>query len=407
MFRNEADTKPVDFMSYGASHGARPDRTMIRSGVDRHMVSSIYTRLSIDVSGVEFNHIRQDVNGRFGELIKSGLNDCLHVEANIDQAARAFRQDIAVTLFDRGVAAIVPVDTTMDPNNTEAYDINTLRVGDVVAWYPDHVQVSLYNEKLGRREDITLPKRYVAIVENPLYSVMNEPNSTLQRLVRKLSILDAVDEQVGSNKMNMIIQLPYVIKSEARKKQAEQRREDIEFQLTQSKYGIAYTDGTEKIMQLNRPVENNLLEQIEYLTKLLYSQLGLTEEIMNGTASESVMLNYNNRTIKPVVTAVAEAMSRTFLTKTARTQRQAITYSRDPFDLVPLSKIAEIADKFTRNEVMTGNEVRSLIGMPPSTDPKADDLRNSNMPVSDTDGPVPQPPSEEPQIEEDGDEFET
>lgn len=389
MFVNEETEEPLDFMSYGAISGSRPDRIPIRSGVDRHMVSSIYTRLSIDVSGVEFNHIRQDINGRFEETIYSGLHNCLSVEANVDQAARAFRQDIAVTLFDRGVAAIVPVDTTLNPNNTEAYDIKTLRVGEIIAWYPQHVQVSVYNEKVGRREDITLPKRYVAIVENPLYSVMNEPNSTLQRLVRKLSLLDAVDEQTGSNKMNMIIQLPYVIKSEARKKQAEQRREDIEFQLTQSKYGIAYTDGTEKIMQLNRPVENNLMEQIEYLTKLLYAQLGLTEEIMNGTASESVMLNYNNRTIKPVVTAISEAMSRTFLTKTARTQRQTITYSRDPFDLVPLNNIAEIADKFTRNEIMSANEVRSLIGMRPSGDPKADELRNSNMPLSDTDAVPP------------------
>lgn len=399
MFKNDQKEEPLDFMSYGAISGSRPDRIPIRSGVDRHMVSSIYTRLSIDVSGVEFNHIREDINGRFVETIKSGLNECLNIEANIDQAARAFRQDIAVTLFDRGVAAIVPVDTTLNPNNTEAYDIKTLRVGEIVAWYPEHVQVSLYNEKIGRREEITLPKRYVAIVENPLYSVMNEPNSTLQRLVRKLSLLDAVDEQTGSNKMNMIIQLPYVIKSEARKRQAEQRREDIEFQLTQSKYGIAYTDGTEKIMQLNRPVENNLMEQIEYLTKLLYAQLGLTEEIMNGTASESVMLNYNNRTIKPVVTAISEAMTRTFLTKTARSQRQTITYARDPFDLVPLNNIADIADKFTRNEIMSANEVRSLIGMKPSQDPKADDLRNSNMPVEDTEGTMTRP-SEEPEVEE-------
>lgn len=399
VFKNDQKEEPLDFMSYGAISGSRPDRIPIRSGVDRHMVSSIYTRLSIDVSGVEFNHIREDINGRFVETIKSGLNECLNIEANIDQAARAFRQDIAVTLFDRGVAAIVPVDTTLNPNNTEAYDIKTLRVGEIVAWYPEHVQVSLYNEKIGRREEITLPKRYVAIVENPLYSVMNEPNSTLQRLVRKLSLLDAVDEQTGSNKMNMIIQLPYVIKSEARKRQAEQRREDIEFQLTQSKYGIAYTDGTEKIMQLNRPVENNLMEQIEYLTKLLYAQLGLTEEIMNGTASESVMLNYNNRTIKPVVTAISEAMTRTFLTKTARSQRQTITYARDPFDLVPLNNIADIADKFTRNEIMSANEVRSLIGMKPSQDPKADDLRNSNMPVEDTEGTMTRP-SEEPEVEE-------
>lgn len=377
------------------SYGSRPGQTRMRSAIDRYMISSIYTRLSVDVAGVEFNHIRQDENGRFSETIYSGLNDCLHVEANIDQAARAFRQDIAITLFDKGVAAIVPVDTTLNPTETGGYDIKTLRVGDVVAWYPEHVQVNLYNEKKGLREDIVLPKSMVAIVENPLYSIMNEPNSILQRLVHKLSIMDAIDEQNGSTKMNMIIQLPYVVKSDARKQQAEQRRKDIEFQLTQSKYGIAYTDGTENITQLNRPVENNMMEQVEYLTNLLYAQLGLTEEIMNGTASEAVMLNYNNRTIKPVVTAIAEAMTRTFLTKTARTQKQVITYSRDPFDLVPLNNIAEIADKFTRNEIMTANEVRSLIGMKPAIDPRADELRNSNMPVSDTE-PSISGPSEEP-----------
>lgn len=394
------------------SYGSRPGQTRMRSAIDRYMISSIYTRLSVDVAGVEFNHIRQDENGRFSETIYSGLNDCLHVEANIDQAARAFRQDIAITLFDKGVAAIVPVDTTLNPTETGGYDIKTLRVGDVVAWYPEHVQVNLYNEKKGLREDIVLPKSMVAIVENPLYSIMNEPNSILQRLVHKLSIMDAIDEQNGSTKMNMIIQLPYVVKSDARKQQAEQRRKDIEFQLTQSKYGIAYTDGTENITQLNRPVENNMMEQVEYLTNLLYAQLGLTEEIMNGTASEAVMLNYNNRTIKPVVTAIAEAMTRTFLTKTARTQKQVITYSRDPFDLVPLNNIAEIADKFTRNEIMTANEVRSLIGMKPAIDPRADELRNSNMPVSDTEpsisGPSEEPPP--PVIVEEGtddDDFET
>lgn len=348
------------------------------------MISSIYTRLSIDVSDVEFNHVRMDENERFVKTIHSGLHECLNIEANIDQAARAFRQDIAMTLFDKGVAAIVPVDTTLDPNETGGYDIKSMRVGEITAWYPKHVKVNLYNEEIGRREEIIVPKSVAAVVENPLYSVMNEPNSTLQRLVRKLSLMDTIDEQSSSSKLNMIIQLPYVVKSDARKQQAEQRRKDIEFQLTQSKYGIAYTDGTENITQLNRPVENDLLEQVQTLTKQLYAQLGLTSEIMDGTATESVMLNYNNRTIKPVVTAIAEAMTRTFLTKTARTQRQAIKFSRDPFELVPLGSIAEIADKFTRNEIMTSNEIRSLIGMRPSQDPKSDELHNSNMPYTDT-----------------------
>jgi hypothetical protein len=308
------------------------------------------------------------------------LNDCLNLEANIDQAAQAFRQDMVMTLFDKGVVAVVPVDTTLDPSISGSFDIKTLRVGEIINWYPKHVRVSLYNEEVGYRQEITLEKKYVAIVENPLYAVMNEPNSTLQRLIRKLNMLDAVDEASSSGKLDLIIQLPYVIKSEARRAQAEQRRADIEFQLKGNKYGIAYTDGTEKITQLNRPAENNLLSQVTYLTDMLYSQLGLTAEVMNGTADEKAMLNYMNRTIKPVLTAFTEAMKRTFLTKTARSQLQSIVFFRDPFELVPITDIAEIADKFTRNEILTSNEIRSFIGIKPSDNPKADELVNSNMP---------------------------
>jgi hypothetical protein len=326
-------------------------------------------------------HVRLDDEKRYKEDIESGLNNCLNLEANIDQAARAFRQDMVMTLFDRGVAAIVPVDTSISPEQSGGFDILTMRVGDVVTWYPKHVRVSLYNEATGVREEITLQKSAVAIVENPLYSVMNEPNSTLQRLLYKLNLLDAVDEQSASGKLDIIIQLPYVIKSEARRQQAEQRRADIEFQLKGSKYGIAYTDGTEKITQLNRPAENNLMDQVDYLTKMLYGQLGLTEEVMNGTADEKAMLNYWNRTIEPVLTAICEAMRRTFLTKTARTQLQTVMFFRDPFRLIPIDNIAEIADKFTRNEILSANEIRGIIGFKPHPDAKADQLTNSNMPT--------------------------
>jgi hypothetical protein len=325
-------------------------------------------------------HVRQDDQKRYLEDIDSGLNTCLTVEANIDQAARAFRQDIAMTLFDRGVAALVAVDTSINPEESGGYDILTLRVGEVVTWYPKHVRVSVYNESTGEREEVTIHKSAVAIIENPLYSVMNEPNSTLQRLLHKLNLLDSIDEQSASGKLDLIIQLPYVIKSEARRQQAEQRRADIEFQLKGSQYGIAYTDGTEKITQLNRPAENNLMAQVEYLTAMLYGQLGLTEEVMNGTADEKAMLNYWNRTIEPVLTAVVEGMRRTFLTKTARTQKQDVVFFRDPFRLVPIENIAEIADKFTRNEIMTSNEIRQVVGLAPHKDPKADKLVNSNMP---------------------------
>jgi Phage portal protein len=365
---------------YGGAYGSRPDRVRLRIPNERSMISSIYTRLSIDVASIDVRHVRTDKEKRYIEDIESGLNNCLTVEANIDQAARAFRQDVAMTLFDRGVVALVPVDTSISPEKTGGFEILTLRVGDIVSWYPKHVKVSLYNEATATREEITLEKTAVAIIENPLYSVMNEPNSTLQRLLNKLNLLDAVDKQSASGKLDIIIQLPYVIKSEARRQQAEQRRADIEFQLKGSQYGIAYTDGTEKITQLNRPAENNLMGQIEYLTAMLYGQLGLTEEVMNGTADEKAMLNYWNRTIEPVLTAVTEAMRRNFLTKTARTQRQTIMFFRDPFRLVPIENIAEIADKFTRNEIMTSNEMRQVVGMAPHPDPKADQLLNSNMP---------------------------
>lgn len=371
--------------SAGGGYGRRPDRIRFRVPNERSIISSIYTRLSIDVASVDMRHIRLDTQKRYLEDIDSGLNNCLTLEANIDQAARAFRQDIAMTLFDRGVAALVAVDTSINPDRTGGYDILTLRVGEVITWYPQHVRVSVYNEATAKREEITLHKSNVAIIDNPLYSVMNEPNSTLQRLLLKLNLLDAIDEQSASGKLDLIIQLPYVIKSEARRQQAEQRRSDIEFQLKGSQYGIAYTDGTEKITQLNRPAENNLMAQVEYLTEMLYGQLGLTEEVMNGTADEKAMLNYWNRTIEPVLTAIVESMRRTFLTKTARTQLQTIQFFRDPFRLVPIENIAEIADKFTRNEIMTSNEMRQVVGMAPHSDPKADKLVNSNMPTSNPD----------------------
>lgn len=368
-------------VSYG---GIRPDRLRLNISNERSIVASIYTRIAIDFASVAIRHVRLDEDDRYISEMRSGLNDCLRVEANIDQAARAFRQDIAMSLFDTGVIAVVPVDTSINPNVSGGYDIQTLRVGNVVKWMPRHVRVSVYNDKTGKREEITLEKRFVAIVENPLYGVMNEPNSTLQRLIRKLNLLDAIDEQAGSGKLDLIIQLPYVVKTDQRKAQAEKRRQDIEFQLKGSKYGIAYTDGTEKITQLNRPVENNLMGQIEYLLEMLYSQLGLTPEVMNGTADEKTMLNYINRTIEPLLDAVTEEFVRKFLTKTARTQGQSVKYFRDPFKLVPISTIAEIADKFTRNEIASSNEIRQAIGWRPSTDPKADELRNSNMPVEDT-----------------------
>lgn len=369
-------------MGTSSWQGISPSRKRMFVYSERSIVSSIYTRIAVDVSGLVIKHTKVDKDGRYLDDVKSSLNECLTLEPNIDQSPRSFRQDIAMTLFDKGVAALVPVDTSRDPQTNEIFDIYTLRVGEIVTWYPRHVRLSVYNENRGKREEITLEKRYVAIIENPLYAVMNEPNSTLQRLTRKLSLLDSVDEQISSGKLDVIIQLPYVIKSESRRQQAEARREDIEFQLRGSQYGIAYIDGTEKITQLNRPAENNLLKQVEYLTALLYNQLGLTEEVMNGTAKEEAMLNYFNRTIEPIIDAVVESMQRAFLGPTSIQTNQKIKYFRDPFKLVPVNTIAEIADKFTRNEILTANEVRSFMGIPPSSDPKADALTNSNMPQS-------------------------
>jgi hypothetical protein len=363
----------------GVGYGTRPDRVRLRIANERSIISAIYTRLAIDAASAELRHVRLDDEGRYSEDIKSGLQDCLTVESNIDQAARHFRQDIFMKLFDKGTVAIVPVDTTIDPING-GFDIKSMRVGEIITWMPTKVRVSLYNEAKGLLEQITVDKKYVGIVENPMYIVMNEPSSTLQRLIRKLNLLDAVDEQTSSGKLDIIIQLPYTIKSEARRLAASQRRVDLEHQLSGSKYGIAYIDGTEKVTQLNRPAENNLLKQVEYLMNMLYAQLGLTADVMNGTADEKAMLNYNNRTIEPLVTSVLEAMRRAFLTKTARSQRQSIMAFRDPFKLVPISEVAEIADVFTRNEIASANDMRTAIGWKPSKDPKADELRNSNMP---------------------------
>lgn len=391
---------PFNYGDIGGSLGSRPDRPRLISGAERTIISSIYTRLSIDVAAVSLKHAKLDDQERYEKTIYSGLNNCLTVEANLDQAGRHFRQDLAMTLFDKGVAAIVPVETNLNPNDTGGYDIKTLRVGEIVSWYPRHVRVNVYNIDKGYRQQIVLDKKYVAIVENPLYPVMNEPNSTLQRLQRKLALLDRMDEEMGSGKLDLIIQLPYVVKSEARKAQAIKRRAEIEFQLRQSQYGIAYTDGTERITQLNRPAENDLLRKVESLKDQLYVELGLTPEVMNGTADEAAMINYNNRTIEPVVTAITEAMSRTFLTKTARSQGQSIIASRDPFKLVPLNNVAEIADKFTRNEILSSNEVRASLGFKPSKDPKADELHNANMPRIEPPG---SPPPEK--KDEDGDDI--
>lgn len=393
------------YVEYGGSLGSRQDRPRSYMSSERSIIASIYTRLAIDIAQVEMRHCRIDDEERYLEDVDSGLNNCLRVEANIDQAARAFRQDIAITVLEKGVAAIVPVDTTISPITSGGYNILSMRVGDVVQWYPKHVRVSLYNEEKGTRQEITLPKSMVAIVENPLYSVMNEPNSTLQRLIRKLNMLDAVDEQSASGKLDIIVQVPYVIKSEARRQQAEQRRKDLEFQLKDSKYGIGQIDATEKVTQLNRPAENNLMAQVEYLTDMLYGQLGLTEEIMNGTADEKTMINYWNRTIEPMMTSITEAMRRTFLTKTARSQKQSILFFKDPFRLAPIADIAEIADKFTRNEILSSNEMRQIVGFKPSDEPKANQLVNSNMPTSDTGVASPDNPNPDAQLAQDLAEF--
>ena len=364
--------------SIGPGYSMRPDRSRLTRGNERSIVTSIYNRIAIDVAAININHCRVDENQRLVENIDSTLNTCLNLEANIDQTGRAFMQDVVMSLLDEGCVAIVPVETSIDPAVSSSYDIWSMRTGKILEWHPEHVRVRVYNEKTGCREDITVPKKTVAIVENPLYAVMNEPNSTMQRLIRKLNLLDAVDEQSGSGKLDMIIQLPYVIKTEARRKQADKRIKDIEDQL-KGPYGIAYTDGTEKIVQLNRPIENNLMKQIEYLTNMLYSQLGITQTVLDGTADEQTMLNYYSRTIEPIISAIVDEMKRKFLTKTARTQMQTIKFFRDPFRLVPVGNIAEIADKFTRNEILTSNEIRQIIGMKPSDDPKADQLINSNL----------------------------
>ena len=363
----------------GSSYTVRPDRVRFSRGNERSIVTSVYNRIALDVAAISINHCKLDDDGRFLEVIDSKLNNCLNLEANIDQTGRAFIQDVVASMFDEGCVAIVPTDTTFDPKVTGSYDILTMRTGKILDWYPAHVRVRVYNEKTGQKEDILIPKSMVGIIENPLYAVINEPNSTMQRLIRKLNLLDSIDEQSGSGKLDLIIQLPYVIKSDARRQQAETRRKDIETQLAGSKFGIAYTDASEKVTQLNRPVENNLMKQIEYLTSMLYSQLGITQSILDGSADEKTMLNYYSRTIEPIVSAIVDEMRRKFLTKTARAQKQSIMFFRSPFKLVPVNDLAEIADKFTRNTIMTSNEIRQVIGMKPSDDPKADMLINSNL----------------------------
>lgn len=377
-FVNNRDPTYV-YRDIGTSYYQRPDRVRFSRGNERSIITSIFNRIAVDTSGIEIKHVRLDENERFLEEITSGLNNCLSLEANMDQTGRAFMQDVVMSMLDEGSVAIVPVETTFDPKITNSYDILALRTGKIIEWFPAHVKVRVYNDRRGEKEDVILPKSTVGIIENPFYSVMNEPSSTMQRLIRKLNILDSIDEQSGSGKLDLIIQLPYVIKTEARREQAEKRRKDIEMQLSGSKYGIAYTDGTERITQLNRPVENNLMKQIEYLTSMLYSQLSITQSVLDGTADEKTMLNYNNRTIEPIISAIVDEMKRKFLTKTARSQGQSILFFRDPFKLVPVDDIAEIADKFTRNEIMTSNEIRQIIGMKPSSDPKADQLINSNI----------------------------
>ena len=376
-FRNRDPTS----YDYGLSYSYRPDRARFTRGNDRSILTSVLNRIAMDAAAIDIQHVRLDKNGRYKETLDSGLNQCLNVEANIDQSGRAFRQDIFASLLDEGCVAIVPVETSVDPKRG-SYSIDSMRVGKVIEWFPEHVRVRLYNQKVGKHEEIVLSKKIVALPENPFYAVMNEPNSTAQRLMRKLSLLDVVDEHNCSGKLDLIIQLPYVVKTDLRRSQADRRRKDVEDQLASSKYGVAYIDGTERVTQLNRPIENNLMKQIEYLQNLFYSQLGMTATVMDGTADEKTMLNYNNRAIEPIISAVVDEMKRKFLTKTARSQRQSIVFFRDPFRLVPVNDLAEIADKMTRNEIMTSNEIRQVIGMKPSEDPNADTLRNKNLSVS-------------------------
>ncbi len=367
------------YNAIGPGYSNRPDRPRLTRGNERSIIASIVNRIALDVSALNICHCKVDDNNRFVETMKSSLNNCLNIEANIDQTGRAFMQDVVMSMLDEGCVAIVPVDTTFDPAVTGSYDINSMRTGKILQWWKKDVRVRVYNERTGQQEEIILPKSSIAIIENPFFAILNEPNSTLQRLIRKLNLLDVVDEQSSAGKLDLIIQLPYVIKSEAKRQQAENRRKDIEMQLAGSKYGIAYTDGTERITQLNRPIDNNLMKQIEYLTNMLYSQLGITQSILDGTADEQTLLNYHSRTIEPIVSAIVDEMKRKFLTKTARTQMQTITFFRDPFKLVPINNIADIADKFTRNEILTSNELRQIIGFRPSDDPKADKLINSNL----------------------------
>lgn len=377
-FTKNRDPTNLHYNNVGTGYVYRPDRVRFSRGNERSIVTSVYNRIAMDVAAVKIKHCRLDNNGRYKEDIKSGLNNCLNHEANIDQAGRSFIQDVVMSMFDEGVVAIVPVDTSFDPTISNSYDILSMRTGQILEWYPQHVKVRVYNDRTGKKEDLVLPKKSVAIVENPLFAVINEPNSTMQRLVRKLNILDAIDEQSGSGKLDLIIQLPYVIKSEARQQQAEKRRKDIEDQL-KGPYGIAYTDGTERITQLNRPVENNLMKQIEYLTNQLYSQIGMTPSVLDGTADEKAMMNYHNRTIEPIISAIVDAMKRSFLSKTAITQGQTIMFFNDPFKLMTVSEVAESADSLGRNEIVTSNEFRQVLGLKPSDDPKADELRNSNL----------------------------
>ena len=373
------DPTTNSYTHYSSGSYYRPDRARLSRGNERSIVTSVFNRIALDVAAINVKHCRLDDNERFKEVIDSDLNNCLTLEANIDQTSRAFIQDAVISMFDEGCVALIPVDTTGDPNISGSYDILTMRTGKITQWFPTKIKVSVYNEMTGKKEEIIVSKSAAAIVENPLYAVMNEPNSTLQRLMRKLVLLDSVDEQASSGKLDLIIQLPYVIKSDARRQQANARREEIEKQLSGSRYGIAYTDGTEKITQLNRPVENNLMKQIEYLTSMLYSQLGITQTILDGTADDKTMLNYYSRTIEPIISAIVDEMKRKFLTKTARSQKQTILFFRDPFKLVPVNDLAEIADKFTRNEILTSNEIRQIVGIKPSDDPKADKLVNSNI----------------------------
>lgn len=399
-FNNNRDPTVSYYDGASGSYSRRPDRVRYSGGNERSIVTAVYNRIAMDAAAIDIRHVQLDENDRYEKDIDSGLNTCLTLEANIDQTGRAFKQDIFASTCDEGCIAVVPVDTTIDPRKTDSYDILSVRTGKITEWRPRQVKVRLYNDQTGQKDEVWIEKRNCCIIENPMYAVMNEPNSTLKRLIRKLNILDAIDEQSGSGKMDLIIQLPYTVKSDVRKKQAEDRRKTIEDQLANSKYGIAYVDGTERITQLNRPVENNLMKQIEFLTSMLYSQLGITQSILDGTADEKTMLNYYDRTIEPLVSAVVDEMKRKFLSKNARTRKQSIKFFRDPFKLVPVSELAEISDKFTRNEIATSNEIRQVIGWKPSKDPKADELRNSNLNQKDVDNTPPAKVT--PQLEEGG-----